>query len=406
MVADDLSTPLGQGDRKKRTFVVPVIVGRAVAAALALVLVFFGLWVALVDDPFGGEPVVVIATDLNRAAAPGKGEPAGAPPGKKDTPVADAHGAPDPRATPDKAGPGQKTVTIIDGTSGKREEVVVGQGAPAAPGGAAAGATVEQRISETTRHGLIPRIGPDGARPADVYARAMKPADKTDKPRIAIVVEGLGISATTTAEAISRLPGGVTLGFIPYGGDLERLVSRARSEGHEILLQVPMEPYDYPDNDPGPQTLLSALSADQNIDRLHWFMSRFQGYVGVANYMGGRFTATEQSVAPVLRDSGKRGLIYFDDGASARSVTGQLSGANGVAYARADLILDQVPTAAEIDATLARVEALARERGVAVAAASALPVTIERLAQWAKAVEARGFALAPITAVASKPKSS
>jgi polysaccharide deacetylase 2 family uncharacterized protein YibQ len=403
VVADDLSTPLGQGDRKKRTFVVPVIVGRAVAAVLALVLVFFGLWVALFDDPFGGEPVVIVATDLNRAAAPAKGEPAGAPspPGKKDTPsVADAHGA------PDKGGPGQKTVTIIDGTSGKREEVVVGQSAPAAPGGPPAGATVEQRISETTRHGLIPRIASDGTRPADVYARAMKPADKTDKPRIAIVVEGLGISATTTAEAISRLPGGVTLGFIPYGGDLERLVSRARSEGHEILLQVPMEPFDYPDNDPGPQTLLIALSADQNIDRLHWFMSRFQGYVGVANYMGGRFTATEQSVAPILRDSGKRGLIYFEDGASARSVTGQLSGANGVAYARADLILDQVPTPAEIDATLARLEALARERGVAVAAASALPVTIERLAQWAKAVEARGFALAPITAVASKPKSS
>ena len=133
-MADDLSTPLGQGDRKRRTFVVPAIVGRATAAALALVLVFFGLWVTLVDDPFGGEPVVVVATDLNRPAAPAKGEP----PGKSDNP-ANTPGAPDTRATPDKGGPGQKTVTIIDGTSGKREEVVIGQGAPAAPGGVPAG---------------------------------------------------------------------------------------------------------------------------------------------------------------------------------------------------------------------------------------------------------------------------
>ena len=58
------------------------------------------------------------------------------------------------------------------------------------------------------------------------------------------------------------------------------LVARARGEGHEVLLQVPMEPFDYPDNDPGPQTLLTSLDAGQNIDRLHWLMSRFQGYVG------------------------------------------------------------------------------------------------------------------------------
>ena len=112
----------------------------------------------------------------------------------------------------------------------------------------------------------------------------------------------------------------MTFAFAPYGTDLERWVTRARGEGHEVLLQVAMEPFDYPDNDPGPQTLLTSLSAEQNIDRLHWFMSRFQGYVGVANFMGTRFTATEQALSPVLREVAKRGLIYFDDGSSPRSL--------------------------------------------------------------------------------------
>ena len=104
--------------------------------------------------------------------------------------------------------------------------------------------------------------------------------------------------------------------------------------------------------------------------------------------MGARFTATDQALGPVLREIGKRGLIYFDDGSSPRSVAGQISGANNVAFAKADAVLDAVPTANDIDNALARLEATARSRGVAIGAASALPVTIDRIAQWAKA--ARG----------------
>src|SRR5262249_12461487 len=143
-----------------------------------------------------------------------------------------------------------------------------------------------------------------------------------------------------------------------------------RGEGHEVLLQVPMEPVDYPDNDPGPRTLLTSVAADQNLDRLHWFMSRFQGYVGVSNYMGARFTANELAIAPVLGDVSRRGLIYFDDGSSPRSLASQFAGTSNGSFARADITLDAVPIAAEINAALGRLETLARERGVAVGVAS------------------------------------
>ena len=258
-----------------------------------------------------------------------------------------------------------------------------------------------------TGHGPIPKIAADGTRPADAFARPVQPIPgKPDAPRIALIIGGLGVSTSATTDAIAKLPGAVTLGFIPYGSDVAALAARARSGGHEILLQVPMEPFDYPDNDPGPQTLLTSLTPQQNIDRLYWLLSRFQGYVGVANTMGGRFTASDPAFTPILRETAKRGLIFVDDGSNARSVAGRIAAANNLPFARADVVLDSVPTPAEIDRALGRLEAGARERGVAVGIASALPVSIDHIAKWAKAAESRGLQLVPISAVALKAKQS
>ena len=188
-----------------------------------------------------------------------------------------------------------------------------------------------------------------------MHPRAL-PANRKDAPRIAIVIGGIGISASGTADAFAKLPGPVSFALSPYAVDLAKLAAHARGEDHEVLLQVPMEPFDYPDNDPGPQTLLTSLASEQNIDRLHWLMSRFQGYVGLTSYMGARFTATEQALAPVLRETAKRGLIYVDDGASQRSVAGQIAGSHNLPFAKTDLVLDAVPTPTGIDRALARLE--------------------------------------------------
>jgi hypothetical protein len=399
---DDLNKPLGQSPKKKKPFVLPIpVVMRATAGVLALCVAVLAGWILLVDEPFGGEPVVVLSALPKKASeqiAPTAAKPSAA--------------APAALADGDKPGaPNAKTVTIIDGSTGKRQEVTVGQQG-AAPAQKKTelkteqkpDIAIDQRLVDTSRHGAIPKISADGARPADIYARPVKP-QAADTPRIAIVIAGLGIGANSTAEALAKLPAPITTAFVPYGIDLERWVARARGEGHEVLLQVGMEPFDYPDNDPGPQTLLASLSPEQNVDRLHWFLSRAQGYVGVTSLMGARFSAADQALGPVIREIGKRGLIWFDDGTSPRSVAGQISGASNVAFAKADAVLDAVPTAADIDAALSRLEATARTRGVAIGTASALPVSIERIAQWAKAAETRGITLVPISMVANRAKS-
>jgi uncharacterized protein len=400
--SDDLNAPLGQ-DKRKGRLKLPALTPQIVAGTLGLFGIVVVVWAIFVNDPLGGEPTAVVATGAP-AKKPVKPEADGQQASRHESPSSDTT-PPKTVATPAAPNPppGSKVITIIDGSSGKQENVTV----PGRPSGNSQLAPVDQRLLETSRHGAIPKIASDGGRPFTLYAHPRKlPADKTGAPRIAIIVGGLGISATGTADALAKLPAPVTLAFAPYGADLDNLVGRARSEKHEVLLQAPMEPFDYPDNDPGPQTLLTSLTPDQNIDRLHWQMSRFQGYVGIVSYMGARFTASEPSLTPVLRETAKRGLIYVDDGTSPRSVAGQLASSQSLPFAKSDVVIDAVPTPVEIDRALARLEMAARDHGTAVGIASALPGTITRIAEWAKKVEARGFLLVPVTMVVVKEKSS
>jgi polysaccharide deacetylase 2 family uncharacterized protein YibQ len=225
-------------------------------------------------------------------------------------------------------------------------------------------------------------------------------------PVVAIVIGGLGIGAAKTTDAIMKLPGAVTLAFTPYGSDPGKLAERARAQRHEIFLQIPMEPYDFPDNDPGPQTLLTSLTPDQNTDRLYWHLSRVQGYAGITNFMGARFVATEAAMQPIIREASRRGLGFFDDGSSPRSIASQAASNLAVPYGKGDIALDVVPTAAEIDRALTKLESVARERGVAVGTASALPVSIERIGAWTRTLGDRGILLVPLTTAMLKSKSS
>ncbi len=398
MAADDLGSPLGKIPPEPSWGLPrPAL---AVAAGVLGVLVIAFVWIGIVNNPRGGEPFVVVGIENS-----GTQQKQASPPSP---PVSD----PAPAAKSDdqtKIPPGSQTVTIIDGKSGTRQEVVIRNVDPALPSiteSAGAAPAVDPRLIETSRHGPIPRMASDGTRPLDAYASAGAQTADRKVARIAIVVGGLGIGGTTTSEAIGKLPDSITLAFAPYGNDLSRWVARGRATGHEIVLQLPMEPFDYPDNDPGPQTLLSTLQTDQNLDRLYWMLSRIQGYVGVTNYMGARFTATEKAFSPILQDIGKRGLLYLDDGSSPRSIAAQSADASKATFLKADLVIDTSPNWAEIDAALAKLETIAADRGFAIGTATALPVSIERIARWAKAAETRGIRIVPLSAILPKAKQS
>jgi len=269
---------------------------------------------------------------------------------------------------------------------------------PPPPGSAALPPSADPGLIEQTSAGPLPRIGDDGRLPWKVYAR---PFDNRDtRPRIAIVVSGLGLSGAATQAAIQGLPGPITLAFQPFADNLEQWIRLSRAAGHEVLLNLPMEPIDFPASDPGPRALFVAYAPEENIERLEWALSRVGGYVGLLNHMGSRFTTSREAMLPIMTTLEKRGLAFVDARVSARSVATILASEQNVPRAINDRFLDaREVSRATVDARLAELESIAVEVGVSVGIGQAFPVTIERIREWAATLNGKGIVLAPISAV-------
>jgi polysaccharide deacetylase 2 family uncharacterized protein YibQ len=386
MAGKDLSAPLGLGKRKY--FNLPL---GLIGASLLTVLVTTGLvWIGVVDDPLGGEPTATVplersldglssrdfgVVEIRPSLPEGARDPSAANLSKQQ--ALGPRFEPKPLSGTDAPGPhpDANANAIANGLSLR----------------------ADARVTEPGPHGPLPKVSDNGLRPIDVYAR---PANQSfaSIPKIAIIVGGLGLSQTGTQTAIEQLPAEITLAFAPYGASLDRWMQRARRDGHELLLQLPMEPFDYPDNDPGPHTLLVSHNTREVGERLSWLLSRMTNYVGVMNYMGARFTASQEPLEKLLAAITDRGLMFVDDGSSSRSLATATASGLRTPFSHADLIIDDVPRPKDITARLLQLEGTARAQGVAVGIATALPVTVELLAKWSQDLDERGLQLVPVSA--------
>ncbi len=342
------------------------------AGGVVLVLVLLVLWLAVSGPPV--KKGVTVAVSLP--------PPAAAPP-------------PAPAAPPDTPAPAD-TVTMEQQTAPQPTGKL-----PDFNGGALLPAP-DTDLIEKGANGFLPVVGHDGRKPWQVYARPFDLADK--RPRIAIVINDLGPSATMIDTAINHLPGGVTLGFVPYRARLGEWINLARASGHEVLLNLPMEPVNYPTDDPGPEALLTALDPPTNQERLNWVLSQATGYVGLVGLMGSRFSTSHDDMLPVLQALQHRGLLYVDNRATPQSVVPDIANDVGLAVTFANRQLDQDQDKASIDKKLAELEDIAKRNGGAVGLSHPIPVVMERVAVWAQSVEERGVVLAPVSAVIDKTK--
>jgi polysaccharide deacetylase 2 family uncharacterized protein YibQ len=259
----------------------------------------------------------------------------------------------------------------------------------------------DRALLEDSEYGPLPVRAADGRRPFDVYAR---PWSGARGARVAIVVGGLAVSQTGTQAAIEKLPAEVTLAFASNGNSIDRWMQDARHRGHEILMQVPLEPFDYPRVDPGRNTLTVSASPEENLDRLHWALGRTTNYTGIVNYMGARFVADRAAMSTLIGDLGRRGLMYMDDGSSARSEAEALAKDLRAPYAAADATIDGERDKAAILAKLDDLERIARAKGTAIGIGSAFDVTVEAVAEWAAEAKKRGIEIVPVSALAFDPE--
>lgn len=361
----------------------PVIVGAA-GALLVLAVVLF---VVVLGDPRAGVPSARVALKRDAVAqTPPTGLEAFSM-GALDL-YQDLTGTGDEALG--EAASGEALITLPDGAT-------IAGGAPvAAPRQAASPlpAAPIAGLSQPGPNGPLPTIAPDGRTPAVAYAR---PFRSNGKPRVALIVGGLGLNAVTTRAAIERLPAEVTLSFVPYADGLQGWIDLARAQGHEVLIEIPMEPTGYPDTvDPGPQTLLAASTPEEIQARMAWLLGRATGYFGVTNYLGDRFAPSDGGMNAFLAVLRQRGLAFLDDGSMRRRP-------GAFARASADRIVDETQTPTAIMGQLNALEAAAKTRGQALGTGFSYPVTVEAAARWTAGLEARGLQLAPASAITARP---
>lgn len=396
-MTSNLDAPLGR--RKRFAFKRPRRprewpVARTALGVSALILLIGIARIGLVNDPDGGRPTATVDISASRdtnvianqvaTSAPAKTAPAKTEATKlapQNTDMGDSSQGPLITTT---------DPTLPDGSTGP---VHMALGELNAFG-------ADPTLVEETKNGPIPQVAPGGRTPFATYARAsIGPGAANGRPLIAIVVTGLGLNEAVTLEAVDTLPDNITLAFAPYGRTLGRTAAAARAQGHELLLQIPLEPFDYPDSDPGPKTLLSGQPPRSNLDKLFWLMSRFGGYFGVMNYMGARFTASAADFEPIMEELGMRGLGYLDDGSSKRSLAPQMAQRNKVPFGQANIELDTKPNRAAILDKLGELEAKATQNGSAIGIISALPVSIKTVAEWSRGLNEKKMLLVPASAL-------
>jgi len=241
--------------------------------------------------------------------------------------------------------------------------------------------------------------GPQTAAIPPAWLRNAAPApDPGNRPMIAVVIDDMGLDRARSGQ-VMRLPGPLTTSFMTFADDLPAQTAAARHDGHELLVHVPMETADHLGHLVGPQALTTGASDAELRERLDWDLSRFDGFVGINNHMGSKFTTDAHGMTRVMETLRGRGLLFLDSRTAPKSAGMTAAAVLGVAHAGRDVFLDDPPTAENVSARLAELEAVARKRGSAIAIGHPRDPTIAGLAAWLPSLTGKGFALVPLSAV-------
>lgn len=217
------------------------------------------------------------------------------------------------------------------------------------------------------------------------------------RPMIAIVIDDMGLDQRRSAEA-AALPAPLTLSYLPYGRDLARQTAAAHRNGHELMVHIPMQPQGTGIN-PGPNALTTDLSLVEVQHRLDQALAAFDGYVGINNHMGSRFTTDRIRMDVVMSELKARGLLFLDSRTVQRSVGLSVAAEHHVPSAGRHVFLDNEISAGEVTHQLAETERIARQGGLAIAIGHPHDVTIAALKAWLPPLQSKGFVQVPISAV-------
>ncbi|WP_170984232.1 divergent polysaccharide deacetylase family protein [Rhodoligotrophos defluvii] len=331
---------------------------------LAVLMISVFIWLMLAHDPDAGQPKVVIDIERSDRLTTGSIQAPG--------PVAGLPTAPDTRSLPDRISPAL----------------------PPAPA---------PSLVEAGRYGPLPRVS-QGEKPLFAYARPLSREQvNSPLPKIALVIAGIGGDPHVPMVVLDRLPADITLAVPSSARDAQGWIDRAREKGHEVLLELPMEPAAFSEAGLSRRPILADAAEHDIVDDMHWHLSRASGYFAAANPSRSRYRSNAEALRTIFRELGQRGLGFIEitpGTAAARQVATSM----GLDYAGVDLVVDANPTGTRIEAALDRLVDVAQRNGFAMASATATPTTIERLSAWLDKVNGREAVVVPASAALLMPR--
>ncbi len=219
-------------------------------------------------------------------------------------------------------------------------------------------------------------------------------------PEIAVVFDDLGYTTTGLARELLDIPARLTFAVLPGLPHSRAFAESARAHGHEVILHLPMEPIDTDRHDPGDSALLVDLSADENRARLCAALDGLPFYSGISNHMGSRFTAHAEGMNLVLQEIRARDkrLFFLDSRTTPYSVIIESARGLGVPCLSNNLFLDGGDENRPLPADqTARLLAIARRRGRAVAIGHVRRSTVDAVKKAVAVWQAEGIRLVGVS---------
>lgn len=252
-------------------------------------------------------------------------------------------------------------------------------------------------LSVKSQNGLLPQIHlQTGLTPFEAYRRPYDTAESAGKKTISLVLTDIGLSSLASEAAITGLPEEITFALSPYAATPDIWAAQARANGHEFLMMLPLETGSYPNDDSGPQTLLTTVQVKENIQKLEWLMGRATGYIGFLTPANSRFDRAPSELRPIVEAINSRGLMIATTGAALPE--GLVPAASPLA--RIDVAIDADPQTESIRARLAELEAIAMRNGHASGAMQPLPVSFREVKAWIATLPQKNLAFVPLSAQA------
>lgn len=197
-------------------------------------------------------------------------------------------------------------------------------------------------------------------------------------PRIAIVIDDLGYDRETSLGFIA-LDAPLTLSFLPNAPHSRELALLAKEKGREVLLHLPMEPYNYPQTDPGPGALLVSMDPETIRRTVERDLAAFPFVAGANNHMGSRFTENRAKMDPVFSVLKEKKLFFLDSLTTPRSAVPDLAREWGVPYIQRNIFIDNEVNENSIKQQLDKLLQSARANGRSVGSGHPYPLALKVL---------------------------